>query len=155
MDDAPRRGRPPREEIDRVEMGERRRKKRTTVHGTRLGVSISDEDLAKYEFRWINDEPARIFQKTKEDDWDIVSQSGGIVKEDSDDLGQAVSKVVGAGANNVPMKAYLCRKPKAYYEADKRSKAEALDEQLKMLRRGRDRDGASISDYIPDGGISI
>lgn len=145
-----RRGRPPRQEIHAE-----RRKKRGGVHGARLGVSYDLLDFNKYAYRWINDTPggARLYEKTKNDDWDIVTQDGGVLKDDATD--GAVAVTVGTNADGSPLKAFLCRKPKEWYEEDQSAKSAELDEQLAQLRRGMARDGSSQSDYVPRSGISI
>lgn len=149
-DDEPKkRGRPAREET------RRRRKSGEGIQGKRLGIAKSMLDLEKYAYRWINDTPARVMMMTKEDDWDIVTQTGGVVKEDATDLGGAVAQVVGRTEDGKPLMAYLCRKPRAFYDEDQRSKAEDLDKQLAELRRGHARDGSPLSDYVPNSGISI
>lgn len=145
-----RRGRPPRQEVEQT-----RRKKRGGVIGQRLGVAMSQLDLNKYKYRWINDDPRRLFDKTKEDDWDIVHQSGGIVKDDADDMGSAVSVVVGVAPDGSALRAYLCRKPIDYYREDQRMKSEELDKQLADLKRGYGRGGAALGDYVPNEGISM
>lgn len=145
-------GRPRKEQ-----MPERRRKREDSgeVFGRRLAVNASQLDKSMYEYRWINDDMARIYSKTKEDDWDIVTNEGGIVKEDSSDLGSAVSEVVGTRPDGSPKRAYLCRKPISYFEEDQRVKQQALDEQLAQLRLGNDRGGGASSDYVPHSGISL
>lgn len=145
-----RRGRPP-----RVEQEQQRRRKRGGVVGQRLGVSMSQLDLEKFKYRWINDDPVRLFEKTKEDDWDIVRQSGGVVKDDATDLGNAVSVVVGVAPDGSALRAYLCRKPIGYYQEDQRMKSEELDKQLADLKRGVGRNGDALGDYVPNDGISI
>lgn len=144
----------PRKEETRQEQTQRRRKSRGGVIGRRLGVNESMLDFDNFRYRWINDSPARIFSKTKEDDWDIVRQDGAEVKDDSD-VGAAVSQVVGTRPDGSPLVAYLCRKPKPWYEEDQKEKQAELDRQLEEMRRGNDRDGSSKSDYVPHGGISV
>ena len=151
-DDKPRRGRPPRSEI---ESGRRKKRGDGGVIGKRLGVSASAMDFGKYAYRWINDTPARLMTLTKEDDWDVVHQNGGVVKEDSPDLGSAVSQIVGSNPDGSPLRAYLCRKLKTYYDEDQKAKADALDHQLAELRRGNARDGTPLSDYVPHSGIKV
>lgn len=112
-------------------------------------------DFEKYAYRWINDDPARVMMMTKEDDWDIVTQTGGIVKDDATDLGGAVAQTVGRSEDGKPLLAYLCRKPRTFYVEDQRSKADELDTQLAELRRGNARDGSPLSDYVPNSGITI
>lgn len=148
--DEPKRGpgRPRKEET------QQRRKQRGGVIGRRLGVNESLLDFDHFAYRWINDDPARIFSKTKEDDWDLVHQDGSEIKGESDE-GSAISQVVGTKPDGSPLRAYLCRKPKPYYEEDQAEKQRELDEQLAQMRRGNARDGSSQSDYVPHGGISI
>lgn len=132
-----------------------RRKQRGSgdLSGSRLGVAKSKLDFDKYTYRWINDAPARIYALTVEDDWDVVNNDG--VKDDSADLGNAVSQIVGSKADGSPLKAYLCRKLRTFYDEDQADKAKALDWQLEQLRRGNAKDGSEQSDYIPSTGISM
>lgn len=143
-------GRPPRQEVHAE-----RRKRRSSVHGSRLGVSEDLLDFNQYAYRWINDVPggARIYDMTKNDDWDVMTQDGGVLKDDATD--GAISVIVGSNPDGSPLRAYLCRKPKAFYDEDQAEKAAELDEQLAQLKRGNTREGAAQSDYVPTGGISM
>ena len=125
------------------------------LHGKRMGVDPSLLDFNQYAYRWINDEPGRLITMTKHDDWNVVDNKGGAVKEDSTDLGNAVSLVVGTHADGSPKRAYLCLKPKTFFEEDQAAKHAELDEQLRQMRTGNDKAGASQSDYVPTSGISI
>lgn len=145
-------GRPRKEESARREHERRRRKDASQTAG-RLGCDPSLLDHSRFAYRWINDQPGRIITKTKHDDWDMVPQAGE--KEDSTDLGAMVSVVVGTLPDGSPKRAYLCRKPKTFYEEDKAAEQAALDEQLQQLRRGNDKHGASQSDYVPTSGIRM
>ena len=138
----------------RASREERRRKIGKGVVGKRLGVSEALLDFNRFAYRWMNDAPARIHAKTKNDDWDVVMNEGG-VKEDTTDLGNAVSYIVGTNKDGSPMRAYLCRKPKSYFDDDKAAKHAELEQQLAELRRGNDRDGQTQSDYVPTSGIRI
>jgi hypothetical protein len=143
----------PRNEVSGKREAERRRRKSAVQTPGRLGCDPSLLDHSKYVYRWINDEPGRIIVKTKQDDWDMVPQNG--VKEDSTELGDRVSIVVGTMPDGSPKRAYLCRKLKTYYDEDKATEQAALDEQLEQLRRGNDRQGAAQSDYVPTSGIRV
>ena len=147
-DRAPR-GRPPKES------NTRRRKSGASgeLTGQRLGVPKSMLDLSRFKYRWMNDDEARIYAKTKEDDWDIVSSDNCAII--GSDLGAAVSKVVGVKADGRPQVTYLCRKPRTLFDEDQAEKSAELDRQMKELRRGNDRAGGSQSDYIPASGIRI
>jgi hypothetical protein len=139
----------------RTETEQRRRKQRDggELTGKRLAVTKSSLDFTRFVYRWINDAPARLFAKTKEDDWDVVTNDG--VKDDSADLGNAVSQIVGTAPDGSALKAYLCRKPRTFYDEDQKDKSRDLDKQLEQLRRGNDRAGGSQADYIPSTGIRM
>jgi len=140
---------------DRQQVEQARRRKRGSgeVTGRRLGVAKSALDFNRFVYRWINDLPSRIFVMTEEDDWEVVMNDG--VKDDSPNLGNAVSQIVGTKPDGSALVAYLCRKPKKYFDEDQAAKSAELDEQLNQLRRGNDRAGASQADYVPDSGIRI
>ena len=139
----------------RAEQHAERRRKRGTVYGSRLGVSDSLLDFDNFAYRWINDTPggARIFDKTQNDDWDFVTQDGGVLKTDATDA--AVSVVVGTSPDGSALRAYLCRKPKKYYDEDQAEKSEELDRQPQQMRMGNAPDGTSQADYVPHSGISL
>lgn len=111
------------------------RRRRVDNLGVAMNLAITGElDRDRYEYRWINDnERARLQMMTQQDDWDVVSKSGdGIeldgVKSPADALGDAVTRIVGAKKDGSPQHAYLCRKPKELYDADKAAKQRRLDE---------------------------
>lgn len=131
----------------------RRRKGGGELTGKRLGVAKSKLDFNKFAYRWVNDNPGRIHAMTVEDDWDFVPNDN--VKDDDAGRGSAVTQVVGVSPDGSPLLAYLCRKPRTYFDEDQADKAKELDEQLAQLRRGNTRDGAKQSDYTPNVGISV
>lgn len=143
-------GRPPRAEAEKVE---RRRRTDNLGQAKRLSV-IGPLDRASYEYRWVNDVDVRLMQKTRYDDWDICAQEGGALKPDVSHDG-AVRTLVGAKKDGQPMYAYLCRKPKAMAEEDRRAKKRQLDAIEEQIRRGAipDPQGA-VGDafYTPDSG---
>lgn len=134
--------------------GRRRRKDRGEVVGQRLGVNKSMLDFDNFAYRWIKDTPARIFAKTREDDWDIVKQDGTAVKDDAE-TDAAVYHFSGTHPDGSPMRLYLCRKPIAYYNADREEKMAALERQRAQLAAGNDRSGQALADYVPNEGIRI
>jgi len=151
MDEEKRRGRPPRSEV------EQQRRRRRKAHGgvKNLGVDESLLDHDKFAYRWINDADVRMIQKTKYDDWNVMTQNGGELKEDATDFGNAVSKYTGVKKDGSPQVSYLCRKPRQWYEEDQTEKQTELDEQLARLRVGQSAKGESQGDYIPNAGIKI
>jgi hypothetical protein len=144
-----------RERLARAEETRERRRKPGigAVIGRRLAVLESELDFNSFSYRWINDSEARFMAKTREDDWELVPNND--VKDDSADLGTAVSQIVGSKPDGSALKAYLCRKPKRWYEDDRAEKQAELDKQLEQIRVGNDRDGGSQSDYVPSGGINF
>lgn len=143
-------GRPKRQEQER-----RRRKDRGGIIGQRLGVNESLLDFDNFAYRWINDDPARIMAKTKEDDWDIVRQDGTDIIKDEAETDAAIFQIVGTNADGSPKRAYLCRKPRAWYKEDQADKVKELERQLAEMRRGNAADGSAQSDYVPNEGIRI
>jgi hypothetical protein len=148
-------GRPRKEEAREERARRRKRADDGEVIGKRLGVRKSALDLRNFAYRWVNDNPARIQAMTQEDDWDLVSNDGDEVKEDTATAGSAVTQVVGTHPDGSPKLAYLCRKPKTYFEEDQKERQAELDKQLAELRRGATRNGELQSDYIPSTGISV
>lgn len=146
-----RRGRPSKSQAE-----QQRRRKRKAAGGIKnLAVNPDLLDHENFSHRWINDEEYRMIQKLKSDDWTIVTQDGGEIKDDASDLGNAVSHVVGTNKQGGAMRAFLCRKPREWYEEDKIEKQTELDEQLNRLRIGQSAQGEAQADYIPNEGIKI
>ena len=143
------------DELTEGAMGRRRRKEGAGLIGRRLAVNEAELDFGNFQYRWINDDDARMMTMTKYDDWDIVSQSGFVVKEDNPDRTNAVTAFVGKHPNGSTKLAYLCRKPRKFYEEDQAAKARELDKQLEQLRRGKAKNGEEQADYVPSGGIRI
>ena len=59
-------GRPKKEETPR------RRRNRGTVAVGRLGTNQDLLDFEKFAYRWINDDPGRIYTMTQNDEWDLI-----------------------------------------------------------------------------------
>lgn len=153
---APDRSRQPRVE---VEKSQRRRREDTGV-GRMRHLDVANKDPA-YEYRWVNDDPGRVHQLTKADDWDVV-QLG--------ELGEAhpKDKGVGTGVERVVDKrsgkrAVLLRKPKTYYLEDKAKEQGLIDETEKAIKRGATPTANGVVGeglagphaYVPAGGITI
>jgi hypothetical protein len=71
-------------------------------------------DEKKFAYRWANDEKDRIYRLTTLDDWDFVTPTGSKGTKD-----EAVTYRLGANNDGSPLNAYLLRKPKKFFEADK------------------------------------
>ena len=144
-------GRPPRSA--EVQSQRRRRSDSAATAGLKLHVPEDMKD-DKFEYRWVNDKPGRIHQLTKQDDWDVVSTDrpdqltaaaeGSVMK-------RSVDKSTGDSA-------VLLRKPKDYFEADRREKQRPVDEIEKALRSGPAPSSEGISGseaYVPNGRNTI
>lgn len=136
-----------------------RRKQRgnAMLPGLKLGVREDLLDRKNFNYRWINDNGARIEDMTVSDDYDLVRDPQKIMKDDNGNEGALVSKVVGTTENNQPIRAFLARKPKKYFDEDQKEKQAALDRQMADIKRGKPSEAAQMggNDYVPQGGISI
>ena len=143
--------------VSRAEEQLPERRKRTDIDmtGKRLAVRSELLDFDKYKYRWINDADVRLFRLTKQDDWEVMTQDGAALKSDNTDLGAGISIPVGTKPDGSPMRAYLCRKLRRFYEDDQKMKQTELDEQLSRMRAGKDANGADMGDYTPAGGIRV
>jgi len=111
-----------------------------------------------YEYRWINEgvDGQRLYDKTQNDDWDVVTKDG----EQSDGPGSAVRRAVGQTVAG-PVYAYLCRKPKSLCEADKRESQRRNDKMMDYIRNGvpPTAPGRALSSkdnvYVPEEGIRL
>lgn len=144
-------GRPPRSQ--EVQTQRRRRSDSGVSAGLKLHVpeDMKDKD---FEYRWVNDRPGRVHQLTVQDDWDVVSTDrpdqltaaaeGSVMK-------RSVDKSNGDNA-------VLLKKPKTYFDADRKEKQRPVDEIEKALRSGPAPSSEGISGseaYVPNGRNTI
>jgi hypothetical protein len=142
---------------DQEKVTRRRQRGSTVLPGLKLSVNEKLLDRENFTYRWINDNGGRIEQLTRDDDYDLVRDPSKEVKDDNGNEGALISKVVGTTENNQPIRAYLARKPKPFYDADQKEKAKVLDAQMADIKRGKPSEAAQMAgnDYVPQGGISI
>jgi hypothetical protein len=137
-------GRPPRQ----VE-GETQRRRRSSLDHSRnlkLHVPESTKDSG-FEYRWIKNTPGRVSQLTKQDDYDIVTSE----EIASEGLGSAVERSASKSEGGTMV---LVRKPKEFYDADKRKEQAALDALEDGMRRGSVPGGEGLNGpnaYVPGG----
>lgn len=130
-------GRPPRALTERTE---RRRRKGTAERST---LSVPDEiaaDLASkgLEGRWINDVDNRMYDKTKNDDWEKVPE--------------VAARQVGTDKRSGnPIMAYFCAKPSAFLKEDRGDRLNAIKEQERAIVRnaGHSELGTDDGAYQP------
>lgn len=126
----------------------------------RARQKLSAKQIDGYVTRWINDENGRV-QQAQEGGYEFVTQeeAGHIGEDNSDgntDLGDHVSKTVGSGTNGHPMRAFLMKIRKEYYEEDQAAKQSQIDEVENAIRRGMNVDGsAGEHTYVPSEGIKL
>src|SRR5437899_1443339 len=120
----PRRGRPPRAE--EVASHRRRRKAGTLDRMAQFKLDFIDPealDLENFIYYWINDEAGALRRATRQDDYDHVTASelsarGGFDAFDTDsESDERVRMIVGTNGSQ-PVYAYLCKKPRAFWEED-------------------------------------
>lgn len=136
----------------RSSKAERRRRNSNGLLGyrDRLAVDESLLDREKYAYRWINDEAGRIHQMTVQDDWEIVSD-----RDNATGTGSELAEQVGSGEKGSPLRAVLVRKPKDYFDEDKREQQRRIDEQEKALTSNVAPGTDSTNLYQPDVKTSI
>ena len=139
------RGRPPRKE---AETSQRRRRGTLSLdRNLKLHIPEAAKD-PNYVYRFINDRMGtdRVRKLTMEDDYDIVHTHellGGYGDEPPAEgqEGTPIRRQVGS-SDGKPTYAYLVRKPKQYYDADKAEEQKLIDSQEKERLSGQ-RTGAN------------
>lgn len=144
----------------RVEQERERRRRRDDLGNGRLNpLSLAGQKDDAYTYRWVNDEPGRLYQLTQLDDWDPVTldQLGETHARDKG-VGSQIERVVDKQSGK---RAVLLRKRKEYYLADKAKEQAGIDETEAVLKRGQTKSPEGLSavagaqGYVPAGGITI
>lgn len=156
--DKPRRGRPPRQE---AEAGHRRRRKGILDVMTQSRMNPFEEGMLDQEhfvYRWINDEAGRLRQLTVNDDYDFVKGSdidGFDISQTDSESDERIRLIVGE-AGGKPLYAYLCRKPRNFWEVDREEISDFFQGTLEgRVYEGRateekeDRPGGEDKFYAP------
>ena len=135
------------------------RRRRREGLGAERNMKLHVPEEAKdpnFVYRWVNDRPGRVRQLTKMDDYEVVSANelnGG----DPDPLGNTaegtvMTRTADAGIGE---KTVLLKKPREYYEADKRAEQTEIDARDAILRKGAppSESGLTSKDnaYVPGG----
>ena len=109
----------------------------------RLGVTFKDENEQKaFVHRWLNDQDGRV-QRAEEAGYQFVSRDeiahvgDPDVHQDNSDLNSKVSKVVGRTEGNQPIRAFLMKIPKEFYDEDQAAKEERNAMVDKAIRAGK------------------
>lgn len=124
--EAPRRGRPPREEVEHTERRRRQPGSLNRMVSSNLGIPDECLDLETYHYHWANDVRGRIAQLTIHDDYDRVTMeelednarsNRTDFKLNRDGFGGSGAQV-SVTVERDGTKAVLLRKRKSFYEAD-------------------------------------
>lgn len=144
---------------DEVKARRRRREGLGEDRSLKLYVPSEMKD-PNFSYRWVNDRAGRVRQMTQDDDWDIVSTStlGGDPDPEKNTAEGTVMARVGDKFTGERMT--LLRKPKEYYDADRKERFKRLDEIEETMRRGPpaaggDQLGAQDNAYVPGSGRNI
>lgn len=140
---------------------ERRRRRDMSVN-SHLRFSIPDHlrDDKRYRYHWFVDRPGRLEMKTKYDDWDFVEEPEVAADGRQTGAGTRIERHAGVDKFGNPQRAYLCRKPREFDEADKAQAQKRLDDRMAAIKRGKTpgEQGTAIHDdgsYVPERGIVI
>lgn len=123
---------------------ERRRKRGDPVlSGLKLQFDRSLFDEKKFNYRVINDDGRRIQSLTELDDYELVDDPKKMLKSDGTDLGTKASIIVGKDEYGKPMRGYLARKLKTWYDADQREKSAKNMETMAAIATPKGLEGRS------------
>lgn len=145
----------------RVEEERARRRRRDDMGDGRLrNLAVTGNMDPNYEYRWINDDPGRVFNLTKRDDWDVVTDDMlGERHEKDKGVGSGVERVVDRATGK---RAILVRKLKEYVAEDRAKAQRRLDEIDSQIKHGMVPSKGNekplqvgVDAYVPAGGISI
>ena len=119
-----------------------RRRRGGAIDGYRFRLQIPEKfrNDPENKYRWINDDKSRVFDMTKQDDWDQVQAD----EIEGHDGASSVRRQVGTKANGDPLFAHLVRKSKKFCEEDRAVKRQALMETMDQLAGGKRGDEANL-----------
>lgn len=123
IDDAPARARQPRAEVQGAHR--RRRQAGSLNRLVQFKLQIferEDLDLENYVYYWFNDEGNNLRRMTVMDDYEFVTTAelGDSFNPEMTDSesSERVRMLVGTKQDGSPLYAYLCKKPRSFWEAD-------------------------------------
>lgn len=133
-------------------------KKRTTVERARrpMGIpraKLAIPDMPGYVGRVINDIPGRLAAAI-EGGYEFVSREDAPnwgadeVTPGNSDPGTKVSRVVGTNPDGTPLRGYLMRIRKEWYDEDQDAKMKRVDETADAIRHGTHDEKATDKRYV-------
>lgn len=122
MQEPKKRGRPAKSEVETTE----RRRRRGNSGDLKQKLAIPQEIVdnnSEYELRWANDEGIRLYELTKNDDWDFVTSDG----KPSASQNKALSRYVGQKRDGSPLTpTYLESLKRSLMKTEPRPKADLM-----------------------------
>lgn len=132
---------------EEVEEKPKRRRERIPLGVPRRKLTWDHQD-ENYEYRVFHNRPGKPNRVN-----DALAAGYEFVKDDrhmgdedvSNEMGAStdsrVTHIVGEGENGEPLKGYLMRIPKEWYDEDQQKKWDIIDEREKQMMRGIDKEG--------------
>lgn len=119
----------------RRQKAERRRRNTDGLAGKRRRLSLNESalDRSTYAYYWARED--QLDSLTREDDWEIVPDRDGSVKQNSTGMGSEVSINAGIGATGAPERQVLLRKLKKYQDEDEALRMKRADEIEAQMHR--------------------
>lgn len=137
--------------MPRPKKSEKRQRIPFGAHRKKLHVT---DEIKGFVLRWVNDRDGRI-QRALDGGYEFVEPSEvprlgqGALHQENSDINSKVSKVV--SRSDPPMRAYLMKIKKAWYDEDQRTK-EAENAQIdEALRSGSPGGNVVDNQYVPKG----
>ncbi len=139
----------------------RRRRRDDIGPGRGRNLAVTGRLDERYTYRWVNDEPGRMFSLTERDDWERVTASMlGENHPKDKGVGDTVERIVDRQTGK---RSILLRKLKDYYVEDKAKEQALIDDTEAAIKRGNTPTGgaaggealAGPNAYVPTTGITI
>jgi hypothetical protein len=172
-EEAPRRGRPPRQQAEQTERRRRQPGSLNRMVASNLGIPDDCLDLDTYHYHWINDKMGRVAMLTTHDDYDPVTmdelEENARRNRTDFKLNRDAYTSGSLGGVSVPVerdgtRAVLLRKRKTFYEHDYAQQVEARQAMMEAVVYEGDlgvlggieghADGSPLSEadgYVPKG----
>lgn len=146
----------------RFDSAEKRESKGRVPLGTpdmKLGIRDYGGQLEGFVPRWINDKGGRIhdaltggYEPVFKDDQVLAGEVG---ENRNSDMGSWVSQIVGTQEDGSPMRAYLMKIKREWYEEDQQAKQKRVDAVDEAIRGGRINEKAGDGRYLDRDRTSI
>ncbi len=161
----PRRGRPPRAEVQGAHRRRRTEGSLNRMMQFKLDIfEPEDLDLENYVYYWMNDEGANLRRMTTLDDYDFVTtlELGPAFNPEMTDSEstERVRMLVGNKSDGTPLYAYLLKKLRSYWEEDNERIVRAREDMMEGRVYGgaatesdEQRPGGADKFYVPTGNV--